>query len=898
LNNKFLRVLNIRADESALVSRLFIVQFFLIAGSSFLFVIANAIFLSIFPIKELPLVFFITGLCLFLFNKIYHRAEHLFSTRRMLFGVIIFSILITILIRFFMSFPGLTWMPYVLLVWYNVVYLLTGLVFWGLAASIFNVRESKRLFTIIGAGDVPAKLLGYLAVPLLGPFFGLSNLIWIVVILFAGAFWFSAKMLESSRIKDLSNQHENHHQHKKTKKQSANRLITAIALLSLLTFCALMLIDFIFLAEVKIKYHTDLELAYFIGLFFAGGRILAAIIKFTLSSRFINIAGLAGSLLISPIILFAFTIFLLASESVTGNHMLIYLFGFMALLTEILKTTIQEPVFLVLFQPLKRSLRLRGHVIAKGYMLATALTITGALLYLFVLRENLHSRNYLLYALMILLALWVISIFLVKKEYVLTLKDALQRGFLSGNDLFIEDKATIDLLLSKAKSNKSAEVIFSLDLLEKAGYKNLDKLLIEKLDSPDRAVTQFALEKISARKNNADVDTLIRKLRETKDPDFASQLIKAIAELTNGHPVLEEFINHKVPEIQRNAIVGMLQSNDTHLRKSAFLKIEEKVLLKQKESSIHSAQIIAKSGDPQFADTIRNLLNDPDEEVTRHAIEAAGKIRSPELLPVIIEKLKSPSLSKITLSAITNYKDDTIDYFDKYPSAASEKHIIKMAGIISTKKSLQFLQQLLFKNVTGQTQIIQQLYKAGFVASREFKENYYALARKRLDEAEKIFYLKNTFEFNEQTKNCIKALETEVNERLEDALKLLSIASANEQVATAIHAIISKQIEKLSNALEMLELNVARDIFQMINRLAEQKQRRKHAREEKPMVVILKDIIESKMIRYNDWTRAIAIKMTAGLDYEDFENFLNKQNFSLSPILAETRSFILSIPKN
>lgn len=116
LKDRALKLLNIHREESSLVSKLFVVQFLLISGSSFLFVIGNAIFLSVFPIVELPLVFFITGLFLFIFNKLYHRAEHLFSNRRMLFGIILFSIVITIAIRFLMDFPQFTWMPYVLLI--------------------------------------------------------------------------------------------------------------------------------------------------------------------------------------------------------------------------------------------------------------------------------------------------------------------------------------------------------------------------------------------------------------------------------------------------------------------------------------------------------------------------------------------------------------------------------------------------------------------------------------------------------------------------------------------------------------------------------------------------------------------------------------------------------------
>lgn len=897
MNTKLLRVLNIRAEESALVSRLFLVQFFLISGSSFLFVIANAIFLSVFPISQLPLVFFITGLFLFLFNKIYHRAEHIFSTKRMLFGVIIFSVVITILIRFFMSFPQLTWMPYVLLVWYNLVYLLTGLVFWGLAASIFNVRESKRLFTIIGAGDIPAKLIGYLSVPLLAPFFGLTNMIWVAVILFAGAFIFSGKIFESARVKNISH-HEVHHQHLKPKKQSGNKLITAIAILSLLTFCALMLIDFIFLAEVKVKYHTDLELAYFLGLFFAGGRILAAFIKFTLSSRLINIAGLAGSLLISPILLIAFTIFILASESISGNHVLLYLFGIMALLTEILKTTIQEPIFLVLFQPLKLSLRLRGHIIAKGYMLASALTISGALLYVFVEQGKMHSGNFLLMVLMVLLALWIISIFLVKKEYVLTLKEALQRGFLSGNDLFLEDRATMDLLISRAHSANPQEVIFALDLLEKANYKEFNSLLFQKLDSKDHAIISFVLSKIAERNITSRIEDLVKKLHHTNDVVFASQLIQTIVALTDSHPVLKEYINSDQPELQAVALAGMLKSEHADFRQTAFYKIEELVLLKEKAANIRVADIIYQSGDGAFTGMLKDLLNDADEDVVKAAMKATESLPAKELLPILVEKLNDPIYTRTAIAAITNFQNTAIEFFEENTSCCAPHHLIKIAGNINTERSYKFLQAMLFDNPAQGSLIVDELYKSTFETDESYREKYYDLAKTRLDEAEKIFHLKNTFDNEEKVQQCKKALDSEVNARLMDALKLLSIANGHGKVSAAIHVIITRQHQKISNALEMLELSIPREIFQKINRLAEQKQKRIHAREhDKPTLQILKEIVESKSILYNEWTRAIAMQMAATLNPQEFQRFLADRHFTCSPILDETRNFILTNPK-
>jgi hypothetical protein len=45
---------------------------------------------------------------------------------------------------------------YWMLAWFNVLYLLNNLEFWGIASLLFDVRQSKRLFGLISAGDIPA----------------------------------------------------------------------------------------------------------------------------------------------------------------------------------------------------------------------------------------------------------------------------------------------------------------------------------------------------------------------------------------------------------------------------------------------------------------------------------------------------------------------------------------------------------------------------------------------------------------------------------------------------------------------------------------------------------------------------------------------------------------------
>src|SRR5262249_61169352 len=53
-----------------------------------------------------------------------------------------------------------TWLAFGLLFWLRVLAVLTNLVFWGLAERLFNVRQGKRLFSLIGSGGLAASILG------------------------------------------------------------------------------------------------------------------------------------------------------------------------------------------------------------------------------------------------------------------------------------------------------------------------------------------------------------------------------------------------------------------------------------------------------------------------------------------------------------------------------------------------------------------------------------------------------------------------------------------------------------------------------------------------------------------------------------------------------------------
>ena len=62
---------------------------------------------------------------------------------------------------------------------YRLISILTDLEYWALATRLYDVQQSKRLYSLIGSGEVTARILGAFSVPVLVALVGVSNLLWL-----------------------------------------------------------------------------------------------------------------------------------------------------------------------------------------------------------------------------------------------------------------------------------------------------------------------------------------------------------------------------------------------------------------------------------------------------------------------------------------------------------------------------------------------------------------------------------------------------------------------------------------------------------------------------------------------------------------------------------------------
>ena len=160
-----LKLLNIRKGEQKLVADLFLIEFFRGTAIAFFFTSAIKTFINHLSYPSLasglPIVFIISSFFLWVTGYIYTKFEHKLSIQKL--GTLIPGFMALSILCFWIiaKFIGGTWLWYIMLCWFNVLYLLNNLQFWSIASVIYDVRQSKRLFSVISAGDIPAKLIGY-----------------------------------------------------------------------------------------------------------------------------------------------------------------------------------------------------------------------------------------------------------------------------------------------------------------------------------------------------------------------------------------------------------------------------------------------------------------------------------------------------------------------------------------------------------------------------------------------------------------------------------------------------------------------------------------------------------------------------------------------------------------
>jgi ATP/ADP translocase len=792
-------------------------NFLLGIGTILVYVSANVILLENHPETSLPIAYILSAITLFVVGKIYEYFEHHLQLEKLATTVLIAILILVLLTLITLTVSHTVAIAVGIMVSYRVIYLLGNLEFWGISALAFDVRQSKRLFSSIGSGDMPAKAMGAILAALIHSSSVLLILLGISLVAFFLAFLIQRLTFKEIELPDP------HHAKTRKNKITASKLVQGLfggnVLVFQLCLCVLAIaaaatwIEYHFFVNVKYKFHSQHDVLSFIGYLLMVTYLIATVIKFLFSGRAIEKYGVKYAVYLLPattaLISFGLVVssyFFQDETSLLVDYCVAYI------CFEVARRTVFDPVFLVLFQPLSIQTRLKGHTLAKGFYEPLGMGIAGAILWGISQVGGLAVWGAFVFTMACALA----ALFFVThayKQYVIELKSAISKRFIIEDDLVFLGEAK-KIIQKKIESTEEIEVLYAIEWLAQHQPEKLKTYTAHLLKNPSKKV-RIQILQIHIRLKWTDKHSQINEFITT-ETDFDCKSLAAEIIYSSHHSAKNANTRILTPSdlaTTKGYIKGRLKQNkDDVLANQRLLELVNA----DKEASILAAlEIMIDCSQQKQDDFIKKCLKSTNIEIKSKAIEVVSAIGSDALLQELALVVDDKKSNKKILLALVQSGDrgvkllqtsseglrlnslqNTIRFMGKYPCKLGNEWLLELA------ESPYFLhRKLAFKSLLNNSDL------------KDYKVFFEGLIQSEMSHIQRLHLVTVPQQIS------VASFDYEFKEAMKRLFYLCMLLYDKKTVQDAALGLDNSAKEKRANALETLEHILPRSLYLCINSL-------------------------------------------------------------------------------
>lgn len=642
---------------------------------------SSALFLATYGSETIPWVYIASAVVSTLAGAVYYRVERRWTPYRLFTGTLLFLFLSIVGFRLGLITTASSWPAFGLLTWFPVVSGLMTVVQWTLAGSVFDVRQGKRLYGLVGGGELLAAVAGGAMTPLFVGNLGTPNLLWVaasgiagcfVTMTVAGRYASSEQSLAQRSHLAESDAGNGRVRFRDLIKSPYIRAIFAVFFIGSTTY---QLVDFAFYEQAKIRYTDADELARFFGVFFGLAQAVTLVLVTFLTSRLMGIMGihvgkvrrffLAVVLLVSVVYYFTGTaqtvFFLLAAAT--------------KLIDVVASRAITAPVFPVLYQVLPADRRIAVQVSLESIIAPVAGGVVGALLLLLAWLGGTQSI-FLSVGALVAIGSWHMASKWLNREYVRALSEALVSRRLEGGTM-IYDESTVEILKARLSSPHPGEVIYALDLLDKVADEQASDFYDGLLSHPTSAVRVHVLERVRQERPEGLSDRIRELATGEPDPAVRAHALRALCALeeSDAVDVVSPYLDHDEEQVRRGAMAGLLRFGGIEGVLAAgqyLLRLEQSPNARDRA---FTADVLHDVGITSFYRPLLHLLRDDEYDVRIAALNAASLVRNPRLWPLMVQNLSEAQYSPYAGAALARAGEVALSPMravldsDRYPRA-------------------------------------------------------------------------------------------------------------------------------------------------------------------------------------------------------------------------------------
>ncbi|MDX1476461.1 MAG: Npt1/Npt2 family nucleotide transporter [Saprospiraceae bacterium] len=670
------RAFDIREGE---LSRALLMQLNIFLIISTLLVVkptANGLFLSQLGVEALPVAFVLVALFAVFISTIYTRV----LGRRGLDKIITYSFLASILVftafglAFRFNITG-DWVLYAFYVWVAVFGVLTASQFWILANVVFNAREAKRLFGFIGAGAIAGGIFGGYLTTLLAEPLGSENLLFVgagllvFCTLITRVLWRRSVLPVQSKYERRKKIARPEHPFALIRRSAHLKYLAAIIGIGVI---AARLVDYQFNAIASREITDPDELTAFFGFWFSNFNVISLLLQLLLTRRIVGVLGVGTSLLFLPVAIFIGALCVLFAPVLWAGILI-------KMSDSSLKQSINKAGIELLALPVPLEVKKQTKTFIDVVVDSIATGI-GGLILIFLVRGFDLSTPVISLIIMALVACWLYFVLRVRTSYLQTFRLNLER--VAADDAEEPDLSHVSIvedLRQVLEAGALERVLFVLRKLKTRPDERLAEPIHRLLQHPAPEVVEEAVRNLYFLRQH-DYREDIRPLMHHPDPRVrvAATNYMLRFEEEDTHAFIKEQLSAPDHAIRLTALISLAEeSRDNLLLKQryelrrhldnayhAMRKIEDPQRLQAHKVALLKAMGYSKMAD--YFPVIESMMLDPEPEVARAAMRAAGETAHPHFLPVLLQALGDEAMHVQAEQALIGYGPAVISTLELY----------------------------------------------------------------------------------------------------------------------------------------------------------------------------------------------------------------------------------------
>ena len=881
------RALGIRPEEGRTVRLFFIHNFLLGIGTILIYVAANAILLENHPETSLPVAYIASAVGMIGVGRLYAYFEHHLALQTLAVRVLLAAVVMTVVVGILVVFGHSVAAAVAIMTGYRIIYLLTNLEFWGVSAVVFDTRQSKRLFSVISSGDMPAKAMGAVLAALVHAHADVLRLLLVAFGAFLAALYVLRLTIQSHDV------HAPHRSDRAVGREPSRLIGKRFGGSELIFYMCLSLavlaavateIEYNFFINVKHRFHDQTDVIRYVSYVLALTYGVAMLVKLLMSRQVLDRFGVQRSLLVLPWVALvglgglAVLHIVAASEAV----LLVY-FCALYLVFEVARRALFDPVFLVLFQPLLPPQRLKGHTLAKGLYEPIGLGIAGIMI--FVLHTTLESGLPIIWIGLMAGAIWLLRH--TYKRYLLELNDAIGRRFLERDQLAMPATAQSSVI-NQLQSTRPDDVITAIGWLDAHNPTELAHQIPSLLTHASADVRRRTLTAAVRQNQPLPVRQLTHIALTDEESGLRQQAAYLLGRRINAEAAeLAPLINHTDLTIRQGAIKGVLELNPHDVAAKSALRE-----LATDANPVHqqiALKLVADLRLNDFASLVSQRLDSPYADVRKAAIATAGHLTNPDLTQYLLNNLTNKTIGRAVTQALKAHGPAIVPALRTMQRATSDRmameRIAAICGAIYTPESRKLLNEL-----AQQPDLL--IRSAALRALRRFPNEPDDDAIFRVLMHEEVRLAQRLLHGSLTDVALTETLDYELSVLLQRLFDVLAQLYDTDTIAGARLGISHPARERRANALEMLDNMVPRETYQTLQVLVDDLPRAEKVR---ILDAELAPFIETESIRafilrmgetvFSAWTVHIVLRAMPPDEASAARDSLQARFTFLSPLL-------------